>query len=241
MLSIVVPCFNEKENLPKLFSSFYKSIITQPNRPEVEIIFVNNGSTDGSTFEFDKLLKDHEKEKIFTVVHLDNNCGYGGGILKGLEQAKGSTLCWTHADLQTDPNDVFIAYSKYKDASRDATSEILVKGHRKNRPFFDKFFSKGMEVYTNFVLNSSLQEINAQPKLFSKNLFKSFKSQAPQDFSLDLYILLYAVKNNVSILNFPVEFLERQHGESKGGGSLKGKLRLIIRTYRYINQTRNLF
>ena len=56
----------------------------------------------------------------------------------------------------------------------------------------------------------------------------------PNDFSLDLYILYKARFHNLPILELPVFYKERIHGESKGGGTIKGKWKLILRTLNYL-------
>jgi hypothetical protein len=63
--------------------------------------------------------------------------------------------------------------------------------------------------------------------------------KAPFDFSFDLYILFVANRNKISIESFPVFFSNREFGEAKGGGTLKGKMKLIMRTLRYIIELRN--
>ena len=61
---------------------------------------------------------------------------------------------------------------------------------------------------------------------------------APHDFSLDLYVLFVANKLKIPIKNYPVFFSKRKFGIAKGGGSLKGKYKLIKRTFMYIIELR---
>jgi len=64
-------------------------------------------------------------------------------------------------------------------------------------------------------------------------------TNAPYDFSLDLYLLFVANKIKISINSFPVFFSNREFGVAKGGGTLKGKFKLIIRTIGYVNKLKN--
>jgi hypothetical protein len=57
---------------------------------------------------------------------------------------------------------------------------------------------------------------------------------APDDFSLDLYLLYKFREKGLPILDLKVNFAQRLHGEAKGGGTLKGKFKLIKRTLSYI-------
>jgi len=83
-----------------------------------------------------------------------------------------------------------------------------------------------------------LPDINAQPKMFTKDFYNQIKDQAPLDFSLDLYFYYMAAKNNFKIETIPVYFGKRIHGEAKGGGSLKTKFKLSIRTIAFITDLR---
>ena len=227
MLSVVVPCYNEEENIPLIISMFEEIILAFEG--DIEVILVNNGSTDNSKNVFD------EKIRIATqkikVLNIRKNTGYGHGILSGLKIAKGDVLAWTHADLQTDPKDVVSAYKEFK---KHNDPKMVIKGKRRNRSLIDSFFTWGMQVYCSLKLKSKLNDINAQPKLFSREFYKKNFKNPPLDFSLDLYLLLNAEK----IRTVDVFFHKRKFNEAKGGGSIKGKIRLISRTLKYINTLR---
>ena len=230
MLSVVVPCYNEAGNIPFLFEKFQPLLI---QKPDTEIIFVNNGSTDDSARVFEAEAGKYPGYN-FKIYNVEKNQGYGFGILSGLRSSKGDILAWTHADMQTDPEDVLVAFGIYQ-AKNDPT--VLVKGKRKNRKWAEAFFSFGMELIASAALSSSLHDINAQPKLFSRRFFESIEADAPYDFSLDLYFLYHARKQG-KIISFPVYFKKRLFGEAKGGGSFKTRIKLINRTFTYIFKLR---
>lgn len=226
-LSIIIPCYNESLSINSLVDSC-KSIIED----DIEIILVDNGSTDG-TYD---ILKQIDLPKQIIPIRIKKNIGYGNGILKGLENARGEVLSWTHADLQTDPRDVVDGYILYQ--NEIISKKCIVKGVRKNRNFIDSFFTFCMSLYTFSSLGVWLYDINAQPKIFHRDLFKYFDN-APLDFSLDLFALLTFKKLNITTRTFEVYFKKRKFGEAKGGGSFKGKFKLIKRTLNYINQLKN--
>ncbi len=227
-LSIVFPVFNEVKNLPYLIDSINN--VSDLNF-STEFIFVDGGSSDGSRELLDNFAKENSSIKL---VCSDNSRGYGYDIVKGLNNASGDILAWTHADLQTDINDVFRAVSKL-----GSSTKTIVKGKRIRRNILDKIFSLLMEWYVFIKLGVKLDEINAQPKVFRSNFYEDWlKSNAPDDFSLDLYLLVVAKKRGYQIENIPVSFHKRLFGIAKGGGSLKGKVPLIKRTISYINKTK---
>jgi glycosyltransferase involved in cell wall biosynthesis len=232
-LSVVIPCYNEEKNLPHIVAKL-KAILRDKEHEVCEVILVDNGSTDNSAQVFVDLLKGIEEN--IRVVKVDKNQGYGYGILYGLQQASGSYLAWTHADLQTDPADVFKALDIYLLAPKHP---ILVKGYRRNRKLSEAFFSWCMGLISSVFLKARLTEINAQPKLFHRDFYEAIVKDAPYDFSLDLYFLFKAKKQGL-ILDFPVFFLPRLYGEAKGGSgsSLKNRIKLIKRTLKYIGELR---
>jgi len=228
-LSLIIPCYNEIKNLPKIIFRINQVF---GSRNDVTIILVDNGSTDNSFFEMERLTKDME---FISLIRIKSNKGYGNGIKIGLDHVDQSDLiAWTHADLQTDIEDVLHALDIYKSQNGKI---CLVKGRRANRPVFDTIFSFGMQVFASILLRTRLDEINAQPKLMSREFYiEHIKENAPLDFSFDLYALYMAKKQNLEIISFPVMFFNRLHGEAKGGGgsSIFTKIKLIKRTFFYI-------
>lgn len=222
MFSIVIPCYNEKDNISLLLDRFSDAI---GDRKDVQVVLVNNGSTDGSGELMSKLIPSYLFVKR---VDVPVNKGYGYGILEGLRAADGDYLGWTHADLQTDPSDVI----KAVDILKKFDGNVYVKGNRKGRRFFDVFFTFGMSVLEFFLTGRILRDINAQPNMFSRSFFESWESP-PNDFALDLYAFYMAKKRKYRIIRFPVRFPDRIHGESKWNTGFKAKWKFIKRTMSY--------
>ena len=228
-LSLIIPSYNECDNLGLLESKLSAGFHDKAN---IEIIIVDNGSTDATPKTLETLLK-HTTLKTLRSIRVEQNQGYGYGILAGCRAAKGDVIAWTHADLQTDPSDILNALKLY---NHQKSNHVFVKGKRKKRPFLDTWFTIGMQWYASWLLKQSLSDINAQPKLFSRDFYDRFLTQnAPHDFSLDLYTYYCAKRYGYKILEVPVEFTDRLHGEAKGGGSFKTKFKLIKRTFAYIH------
>ena len=221
--SIVIPCFNEEGTI-QLILERTKNPFLHNN---IELILVNNGSTDNSKDILSKLIIDYPHAKY---IDLEKNLGYGGGILKGLNLCKGKLIGWTHADLQTDPLDCITAFKEYeKNAKR---KNIFIKGNRKNRSLNDKFFTFGMSLFETFLLGTLIYDVNGQPTIFPKRFFNSWINP-PKDFSLDLYAYYLAKKNNYKIKRISVDFPKRVSGQSKWNLNFISRIRFILRTIRY--------
>lgn len=219
-LSIIVPCYNEERNIPLILKKFNEVI----NTDDIEVILVNNGSTDGSKEVFDKLVPAYP---FASVVNVALNQGYGFGITSGLREAKGEFIGYTHADMQTDPADVLRAL-KIIESQPDA-KRCYVKGDRKGRAFFDQFFTIGMSLFETVYLGTTLWDINAQPNIFHRSFFENL-ANIPKDFSLDLYFLYMAKKNGIRVIRFKVVFPPRVHGESSWNTGFASKKKFIQRT-----------
>ena len=226
-LSIVIPCYNESGNIPLIIDRL-SGVLNE--RTDVEVILVDNGSTDDSAKILHLELARH-KNSVFRCVTVAENRGYGFGILSGLREAQGEVLAWTHADMQTDPNDVLRALEVF---DKHPGEEIFVKGKRKKRKSLESCFTLGMQLVAWSTLGTYLDDINAQPKLFSRKFYETnIEPDAPKDFSLDLYALYQAKNHGCTICEVPVFFNKRVHGEAKGGGSWKTRIKLIRRTLAY--------
>lgn len=223
-LSVIIPCFNESDNLPLLINRCTEVI---SDKDDIEIILVNNGSTDDSEKTMNELIKNIS---FIKKVNVETNIGYGNGILKGLDAAKGHILAWTHADLQTDLNDVLKGLDFFDNEKTE--KNIFVKGKRFGRKFSDVFFTIGMAIFETILLRKFMWDINAQPTMFHRK-FYSLWDNPPIDFSLDLYAYYMAKKSGLFIKRFPVYFGERIHGTSNWNIDLTSKYRFIRRTLLY--------
>lgn len=222
-LAIVIPCYNERDNIPLIIARLRACLAA---REDVAVILVDNGSTDGSDAV---LARELAGQGQICALRVEVNRGYGHGILAGLAAAEADVLAWTHADMQTDPADVLRALDLFDRAGG------VVKGRRQNRALLDTLFTAGMQVIASALLRVRASDVNAQPKLFSRAFYEShLRHGAPQDFSLDLYLLWCARRAGVPIGEIPVIFAPRAHGEAKGGGSWKTRQKLIRRTFAYI-------
>ena len=219
-LSIIIPCFNEEKNIPFILQSFQNVI----KKEDMEVILVNNGSTDSTAELLEQLLPNYPFARTVLV---PVNQGYGYGILQGLEAAKGNFIGWTHADLQTDPADVIKAYRILE--RRNWDKKLYIKGNRKGRSFADQFFTVGMGIFETIYLKKRLYDVNAQPNVFSKEFYGTWKNP-PYDFALDLYALYMAQVQECKVIRFSVQFPPRIYGESHWNPGIGAKWKFIQRT-----------
>lgn len=121
-VSIIVPIYNEVENIPRLYERLLP-VLDQLNT-EVEVVLVDDGSRDGSREALEQLAKEDPR---MVVVEFRRNYGQTAAMQAGLEYAQGDYLVTLDGDLQNDPNDIPMMLAKL-DEGYD-----LVHGWRKNR------------------------------------------------------------------------------------------------------------
>lgn len=221
-LSIVIPCYNEAENIPLILERFGAVI----RRSDIEVILVDNNSTDDSQ----KVLAELLPKYTFARTVLEQEAGYGAAVLAGLKIANAEYIGWTHADMQTDPADAIRGLEIIEAAG--GPQNIYVKGERRGRPLFDSLLTFGMSVFESLYFGKILYEINAQPNIFHRGFLEKWENP-PKDFALDLYVLCLAKRESLRIERFPVFFPERAHGESSWNTGFGAKWKFIKRTVRF--------
>lgn len=217
-LSIAIPAYNERENLPSLIREYRKA----KKDVRFQLVIVDNGSSDG-TAEFLKRVVKKKGNSFIKAVTVKKNIGYGYGILQGLLSCDADVIGWSHADMQCPPEDVFRGYKLYMKQA----GNVLVKGHRVGRSWKHRVFTYGLQHFASTVLLRWFDDINGQPKIFNRKLLETFRNP-PLKFSFDLYVQYKAKQVGYKVVPFTVNYLRRVHGESKGGDvSIRKKIPLV--------------
>ena len=224
LMSVIIPCYNGLESIDLLHK---KSIYITENY-DIEIIFVDNGSNDGTHKKF-KSYVSNKKIKFFSI---KNNKGYGYGIKKSINLCNGVYVGWTHADLQTDLFDLIKAYNIIeKNILEFKDEKLIVKGKRLGRPLKDKIFSKSMSIISSILFFPlSTYEICAQPSIFH-NSIKEEIQKAPDGYELDVYVFLAALISGFVPRRFPVLFPTRVYGNSHWNINFISKVLFIRRIF----------
>ena len=143
LLSVVVPCFNEEENVPYFYEELMKNEeFFKSRQMDVEVIYVDDGSKDGTVSEVKKLNKKDGRVKL---VSFSRNFGKESAIFAGFQKSKGDYVVMMDADLQ-DPPSLLPELFSYIDEGYDsvATRRVSRKGEPPIRSFFARQFYKIM-------------------------------------------------------------------------------------------------
>jgi glycosyltransferase involved in cell wall biosynthesis len=232
-LRLVLPCYNEVDNLEDVVSLVLACSERRRLTPEqFQLVLVENGSRDES-LRWMEARRERPGGDFLRIVPIAINRGYGHGVMAGLRAAGPGILAWSHADQQCDPEDAFRGW----ELIRDLPPGVLVKGRRHGRALRDWAFSRGFDLVASLTLREAFHEINAQPKVFASELLDVL-TDPPDDFAFDLYVLARAMASGYAIREIDVEFPPRKHGVSNWAATFRSKARTIARQVRYMQELR---
>jgi glycosyltransferase involved in cell wall biosynthesis len=232
-ISLILPCYNEEKNIVLICDEFLNLPLQKYN---AELILVNNGSDDDTKSIARKVIENNNSKNIsIKLVNLKNNAGYGGGIAEGLKIAKGDYIGWAHADLQTPMIDFLKLYLRIKDKKN-----ILGKGFRTNNRGFDGVISMLHEKLASFILGYQMNEVNAQPKIFNRELLQLFSNIPYKWTTIDTYVMYVCLKNKIQIETIEVVFNTRKYGHSKWKNNFTNFASHILFNFLYLFKLRFL-
>lgn len=164
-ISVVIPLYNEVESIGEL--SQWISRVMQENKFSYEIIFVDDGSRDGSWDEVQRLSTENQNIK---GIRFQRNYGKSAGLSQGFFHAQGDVVITMDADLQDSPDEIPALYHKIVDENFD-----IVSGWKKKRhdPFIKRITSKFFNRATRMVTRIKLHDFNCGLKAYKKDVVKS--------------------------------------------------------------------
>lgn len=205
-LSLVIPAYNEAENIKLVISGLVEEFrkVHQP----LELIVVNNGSMDDTHCILIDLQRVYMEVRVVDVFP---NRGYGNGILEGLKVASGYYAGWMHADRQIDPRDVVKVFRDLETSGAN-----LAKGVRKHR-FESKFRNFQSAVYNAIfalLFGGRHPDVNGTPKIFKRELLGEL-CLVSRDWFLDPEIIIKLIYSGKKIVERDIVWRSRKKGNSK--------------------------
>ncbi len=220
-LSVVLPVFNELENLEILHKQL-KAVLTNLGRT-YEIIYVDDGSTDGSTTKLQELA---EADDTVVVIELRRNFGQTAALSAGIDYARGEIVVCQDADLQNDPQDIPRLLAKL-DEGYD-----LVSGWRKNRQ--DHWlWRKSTSALANWIISRvvdfKLHDIGCTLKAYRRELLNHIRLYG----QMHRFIPALALQVGAKVAEIPVNHHPRLYGYSKYGISRTFSVILDLLTIKF--------
>jgi glycosyltransferase involved in cell wall biosynthesis len=221
-LSIIIPIYNERESIGKLYDNLNGALSGM--NLKYEVLLIDDGSIDGT---FDELLKMHRKNKLFKIIRFRKNFGQTSAISAGFSYAEGEVVVTLDADLQNDPRDIPVLLEKLNEGYD------IVSGWRKNRK--DKAVTRRFPSIVANKIISKLTRVNLHDygctlKAYRKEVVKNIDLYG----EMHRYIPAIASWMGVKVAEVPVRHYSRKYGKSKYGVSRTIKVILDIITVKFL-------
>ena len=204
-VSVIIPVFNEVESIKELYAQLKKGL---EQYTPYEIIFVDDGSSDGSV-ETIKKLSEIDNSIIFIQFH--RNYGKSAALSEGFKYANGNYVVTMDADLQADPSEIKNLVNKLEEGYD------LVSGWKKDRkdPLSKRLPSKLFNFVTRIVTGVRIHDFNCGLKIYKKAVVKTLELYGGRH----RYIPAMAGQKRFKVTEIIVNHRPRIYGETKYGGS----------------------
>lgn len=211
-VSLIVPCYNEEEGLPNLFSTLDKLSLMLKENYQTEIILIDDGSQDNTL----KLLQDYSRGKeMVKVLRHDENRGLGAALKTGFANAAGDIMVTFDSDLTYNP----LETPKLLDLMGETTdivsgSPYHPQGRREDVSPLRVFLSRGLSKIYRVVLHSNIYSFSGMFRAYRSTSLKKIPFEA-NDFLATTEILVKAIRRGFEIKEYPTTLRGRQAGTSK--------------------------
>lgn len=208
-ISVIVPCFNEADNIPRLKMELIPLI--DKLFKDYEIILVDDGSIDDTFIEMKRLKRQYNN--IIIIAH-NKNLGLGSAIRTGINAAKKDLLVIIDSDLTFHPSQIYnlIECFNRKDVDCVIGSPYLTKNT--NVQFHRRILSKIVNLIYAFLLGNNFTSVSSIFRLYKMNDLKSMNLKST-GFTINAEILFCLLKNKKRVIEIPAILTTRKLGVSK--------------------------
>ncbi|MDO9299804.1 MAG: glycosyltransferase family 2 protein [Anaerolineales bacterium] len=222
-LSLIIPVYNEQDNLPFLFEAIYK-VMNSINQ-SWEAILVDDGSQDNSL----AVLKEYAQKDAqhIRIISFRRNFGQTAAIAAGLDYAQGETIVLLDADMQNDPADIPMLLAKLNEGYD------LVSGWRKSRK--DNALTRNLpSMMANWLISRvtgvHLHDYGCTLKVYRRDVLEGFRLYG----EMHRFIPVYANSVGAKITEMPVNHHPRKFGKTKYGLERTAKVILDLFTVKFL-------
>jgi dolichol-phosphate mannosyltransferase len=235
LYSIILPTYNERENLPIIFYLLDKTLTAA--KLDYEVVVVEDSSPDG-TLEVAESLQKSYGEKRLQILSRKGKLGLGSAYKDGLKKARGDRIILMDADLSHHPK--FIPQMV---ALMDKDKTEIVTGTRYKAgggvygwDVKRKLTSKGANFLADFLLNPGVSDLTGSFRLYERSAIdRILPLVRSTGYAFQMEIVVLAKKEGFKVSELPITFVDRLYGESKLGTKeivlyLQGLLMLFFTT-----------
>lgn len=215
-LSVVIPCYNEKDTIEEILSQ-----VRNCGVPNIEIVVVDDGSTDGTR----DMLKGELRDQIDKLIFHRTNKGKGGALATGFQAATGDLVVIQDADLEYDPKDYLKLIEPF---TQDRADADVVYGSRYARGekymikhFYHTLGNKILTLASNIFSDLGLTDMETCYKMFKREIIQSIDIEEKR-FGFEPEITAKLAKKHCHIYEVPISYYPRSYNEGKKIGVKDG-------------------
>jgi glycosyltransferase involved in cell wall biosynthesis len=205
-LSVVMPVYNEEKTIQEIIRRVQSVAV------EMEIIIVNDGSSDGTSQALDSLAEDYDN---LVLIHQSRNRGKGAALRKGFARATGEIILIQDADLEYDPRD----YDQLLEPILDGRAEVVYGSRFLGGPHRVLFFwhyvgNKFLTLFSNMLNNLNLTDMEVGYKVFRRHILDRIDLKSNR-FGFEPEVTAKIARLRPRIYEVPISYSGRSYEEGK--------------------------
>ena len=209
-LTILVPVYNEKENIDHLVKGLKKTVTKW--KYKTEVLLVDDGSSDGSGPLLDIAAK---KENFLRIIHHKQNKGFGGALQTGYKNAKGNVISTMDADLTHNPEEILRLMKEIENGYDIVIGSRYVEGGKMvDVAWYRRLVSDMSRVLIKILFNMPIRDVTNGFRAVKKEVVDSIELKS-NSFNILPEMVVKARRKGYKITEVPMTLTKRLYGESK--------------------------
>lgn len=213
-LSVVIPCYNEKNTIHKIVRA-----VKESGTKDLEIIIVDDYSTDGTR----DILENEIKPLVDKIIYHEKNKGKGAALRAGFSEVTGDLVIVQDADLEYDPKEYGLLMKPILEGKADVVygSRFMGSGPHRAVYFWHMVGNKFLTMLSNMLSNINLTDMETCYKMFKKDVIKSINIEEDR-FGFEPEITAKIAKKDYIIYEVGISYYGRSYKEGKKIGAKDG-------------------
>jgi len=203
---VLIPCYNERTTLAEIV----RRVRAVDMGLEVEIVVVDDGSTDGSREVLDAL----ERDGTARAFYLERNQGKGAAVQRALQEATGDIIVVQDADLEYDPEELPRLLRPILTGRSKVVYGSRFLGEHKAMYFWHSVGNRFVTLFTNILYDTTLTDMETGYKMATADVMRRVKLTSPR-WGFDPEITARILRTGARIYEVPISFTGREFYEGK--------------------------
>jgi len=210
-LSIIIPAYQEEENIPYIEEELFPVLENLPM--PVEVVFVDDGSTDKTVERIRRLMERRPSVKLFQHA---KNLGLGAAIRTGIRNCTGELVVTMDSDLTFHPRQIPALLERFRQGDVDCVigSPALAQGYDPSIAFYRIFLSRGANFLYGIMLGKRITAVSPIFRLYRAAQVKELNLESDR-FEINAEILAKLLMKKRKIAEIPAALTLRKYGQSK--------------------------